>query len=148
GRRVHPLSAYSRTGIWHQLHHSFVYEPELPNPVLEPNASINGDIAICARLIDAFSGAAAHEQNHIPPGNRPNKGVWQKLKIDAHGDAYRLLASKDAAGLADYLGNGLRTALCTGLGPGPVIFQTMSGSEWRDPILQLVDRLAAVAEAV
>src|SRR5262249_3473336 len=82
-----------------------------------------------------------------PPGNRPNKGVWQNLKIDAHGDAYRLLASKDAAGLADYLGNGLRTALCTGLGPGPVIFQTMSGSEWRAPILQLVDRLAATAEA-
>ena len=24
----------------------------------------------------------------------------------------------------------------------------MSGSEWRDPVLQLVDRLAAVAEAI
>ena len=73
--------------------------------------------------------------------------MWQQLKIHAHSDAYRLLASKDAVGLADYLGNGLRTALCTGVG-GPGIFQRMSGSEWRDPVLQLVDRLAAVAEAV
>jgi len=135
-------------GMWHQLQHFFVSEPKLPKPLLEPNASMNGDIAICARLIEAFSRAVAYEQDNIPPEKRPNDGEWETLKITAHGEAYRLLASKDAAGLRDYLTNGLRTTLCTGLGPGPVIFQKMSGTDWRDPVLQLVDGLAALAEAV
>jgi hypothetical protein len=147
-RRIHPLSAHPQSAIWHQLQHSFVNEPELPKPLLEPNASMSGDIAICARVIDAFSRAIAYEQDNIPPENRPNDGVWETLKITAHSEAYRLLASKDAAGLADYLRNGLRTTLCSGLGPGPVIFQKMSGPDWRDPVLQLVDGLAALAEAI
>ena len=66
GPRIHPLSAHSRTGIWGQLHHSFDYEPELPKPLLEPSASADGDISICARLIDAFSRAVAFEQEVTP----------------------------------------------------------------------------------
>ncbi len=100
GRRIHPLSAYRRAGIWDQLQHFFVNEPELPKPQLQPTASSNGDIAICARLIDAFSRAVAYEQDNIPPEHRPNDGVWERLKITAHGEAYRLLASKDVDGLA------------------------------------------------
>jgi len=143
GRRIHPLSAYPPSAIWHRLQHTFVGEPDLPKPLLEPNSSINGDIAICARLIDAFSRAVAYEQDNIPPQNRPNDGL-----ISHHGEARRLLASKDAAGLADYLRNGLRTPLCTGLGPGPSEFQTISGPDWQDPVLRLVDYLAALAEAI
>ena len=148
GRRIHPLSAYSRADIWDQLQHFFVTEPELPRPLLEPNASSNGDIAVRARLIAAFSRAVAYERNNIPPEHRPNDGVWEELKTTAHAEAYRLLASKDAAGLADYLRNGLRTTLCNGLGAGAVNFQIMSGTDWRDPILRLVDGLAALAEAI
>jgi len=148
GRRIHPLSAYRRAGIWDQLQHFFVNEPELPKPQLQPTASSNGDIAICARLIDAFSRAVAYEQDNIPPEHRPNDGVWERLKITAHGEAYRLLASKDVDGLADYLRNGLRTTLCNGLGAGAVNFQMMSGTDWRDPVLRLVDGLATLAEAI
>jgi len=148
GRRIHPLSAYPPAEIWHRLQHTFVSEPELPKPLLEPSSSINGDIAICTRLIDAFSRAVAYEQDNIPPENRPNDGMWERVKIAHHGEAYCLLASKDAAGLADYLRNGLRTPLCTGLGPGPSVFQRMSGPDWRDPVLQIVDCLAALAEAI
>ena len=148
GQRIHPLSAYSRTGIWHQLHHFFAIEPVLPNPILEPNASISGDIVICARLIDAFSRAVAYEEDNIPPEKRPNGDMWEALKLDAHGEAHRLLVAKDSAGLADYLTNGLRTTFCYGLGTGPGTFQNMSGMEWRDPVLKLVDRLATLAEAI
>ena len=152
GRRIHPLSAYPRTGIWHQLHHYFFDEPVLPKPFLEPNACGSDDIAICARLLDAYSRAAAYELDNIPPENRPNDAVWQRLKIEAHGEGYRLLASNDAAGLADYLKNGLRTTLCFGLGPGPGMFQAtsgmISGMDRRDPLLLLVDRLAAAGVAI
>lgn len=56
--RKHPLSGYPRAAVWRQLHHSFATEPELPTPVLAPNGSASEDIAICGRLIDAFSRAA------------------------------------------------------------------------------------------
>jgi hypothetical protein len=70
------------------------------------------------------------------------------MKIAHHGEAYRLLASEDAAGLADYLRNGLRTPLCAGLGLEHTLFQRISGQDWRDPVLQIVDCLAALAEAI
>jgi hypothetical protein len=148
GRRIHPLSAYSREGIRDQIQHFFANAPELPNPLLEPNASGDGDVEICARLIDAFSRAVAYEQDNIPPEKRPNDGVWETLKTTAHAEAYRLLVSKDAARLADSLRNGLRTTLCNDLRAGAVNFQIMSGTDWRDSILRLVDGLAALAEAI
>lgn len=148
GRRSHPLSVYSRAGIWDQLQHFFETEPELPKPLLEPNGPGDRDYEICARLIDAFSRAAAYEQNKIPPEKRPHEGIWATLKNTAHAEAYRLLSDKDAQGLAKYLQNGLRTALCSALGSGPATFQVMSGSDWRDPALQLVDGLVSLAEGI
>jgi hypothetical protein len=145
--RLHPLSAYSRTEIWDRLQHFFENEPDLPKPHLEPNAKDAGDIEICARLIEAFSLERAYERSNVHPEKQPNEGVWEELKA-AHSEAYHLLQSKNAAGLADYLRNGLRTTLCSGLGSGPATFQIMSGEDWRDPVLQLIDSLASLAEAV
>lgn len=116
--------------------------------MLRQNEVTHDDVAICARLIDAFNRALTYEQDQIPSRNRPTGDLWMQLGIQAHGEGYRFLASNDAVGLAHYLANGLRTSLCIGLGPGPVIFRAMSGGGWRDPMLLLVDRLVAVAEAV
>ena len=145
----HPLSGHPRADIWHWLlHYIDPPGPTLPQLHLAPNVVEPEDISLCARLIETFHRAVSYESEQVPPERRPDGGMWETLRREEHAEACRLLAGRDASGLAAYLANGLRTPLCFGLGPGPGMFAAMSGDRRRDITLLLLDHLAAAAEAL
>jgi hypothetical protein len=145
----HPLSGHPRANIWHRLlHYIEPPGPTLPPLYMAPNVGEPEDITLCGHLIDTFHRAVSYETEKVPPEKRPDGGLWESLKREAHAEAYELLAGRDASGLATYLANGLRTPLCFGLGSGPGVFAAMSGDRCRDMTLLLLDRLAAAAEAL
>ncbi len=114
-----------------------------------PSPPESSDEATSARVIAAFVRARQFERASIPSEKQPNEGLWEMNKHAFHAPMYALLERQDAAGLASYLCNGLRTTAAHGIGPGALIFQAAADPESAYAISTIiVDRLIAVAEAL
>ena len=123
----------------------------LPQAALDltPSASAATDVDLCARLIEAYARATRLENTEIDPTSRPNEGVWEMITHEYHGRLSQLLQNGDAAALAAYLRNGLRSEASHGLGPGAQVFTAAANAETAPTIAAIiVDRLIALAEAL
>lgn len=145
----HPLEKFGRGTIFHLLsnYYSGDMDSTKYNYHLTPNLCGWEDVEISKRILSAFKLAYAEEQART---DRPNQGVWEMVKHEFHGEAYKLLFAGEAQPLAEYLSNALRTPLCYGLGPGPSIYEALANpGDGRDAISALlIDRLISLSAAI
>lgn len=146
----HPLAAHGRGTVWHITNHFMndigsseeMYFPQ------EPDLN-EFDIALSARLINAFLAMHEKEQS-FSPENVPGEGVWEMCKHEFHGELYTLLFNRDVEGFARYMSVAFRKNICWGLGGGEAGFKAISsqtGSNLHN-VLIIKDRLISLAEAV
>jgi hypothetical protein len=123
---------------------------ETMNLHLDPSVAAPDDLPIAKRLMDVFHHMLDHEQSSVPPEKRPNQGLWEMVRHEYHGTFHRVMQSKDATALADFLRNALRDGIAFGLGTGPGNFKEMAkeGTARDSQVTKLHGRLVSVAEAV
>ncbi len=147
----HPLASEPPGTTYHLLM-NYVEQPAMLDDqlfVAETQAK-PGDIELVQRLVNIFQRTMEYEQRCIPPEQRPNQGVWEMMRHEYHGELYKLLHRKDIEGVAEYLRNGLRRQVATGLGPGSGAFGACIGDP-QTRLLQVIlirDRLVSLGTAI
>jgi hypothetical protein len=147
----HPLASQPPGTTFHLLNQYFHTAAQLADRLFVAESRAKpGQHDMVQRLVNIFHRTMDYEQRNIPQQKRPNQGVWEMMRHEYHGELYGLLHRNDVAGIADYLLNGLRQAVATGLGPGPGAFAACNA----DPATQLLqiilirDRLVSLATAL
>lgn len=146
---THPVPDSPRGTLWHILQ-NYAKGPAIHEFIhLLPTEAGADDIQLAERLMTAHLRTREYEMKNLAPADRPNAGIWEMTKHEFHGDIYGFLAARDTRGFAGYMRNAMREKATHGLGPGRQVFNAFKEGEGRESnIVLLIDRLAALAEAV